>query len=69
MQEPILEALKHYVRTRRKDQPSIFAKLIMKVTDLRSISVKGKGHWGQKVKDLKSISVKSKGCWGHKVRE
>ncbi|KAK3082684.1 hypothetical protein FSP39_002535, partial [Pinctada imbricata] len=41
MQEPILEALKHYVRSRRKEQPSVFAKLIMKVTDLRSISVKG----------------------------
>lgn len=44
MQEPILEALKHYVRTRRKDEPMTFAKLLMKVTDLRSISVKGKTY-------------------------
>lgn len=41
MQEPILEALKHYVRTRRKDQPNVFAKILYKLTDLRSISVKG----------------------------
>ncbi|XP_033729024.1 retinoic acid receptor beta-like isoform X1 [Pecten maximus] len=41
MQEPILEALKHYIRTRRKDQPITWAKMLMKVTDLRSISVKG----------------------------
>jgi hypothetical protein len=41
LQEPVLEALKHYVRTRRKDAPHVFAKMIMKLTDLRSISVKG----------------------------
>ena len=41
MQEPILEALKHYVRSRRKDQPQTYAKMLMKITDLRSISVKG----------------------------
>ncbi|CAH1788324.1 unnamed protein product [Owenia fusiformis] len=41
MQEPILEALKHYVRKRRSLQPHTFAKLLMKLTDLRSISVKG----------------------------
>ena len=42
MQEPILEALKHYVRSRRKDQPNVFAKILYKLTDLRSISVKGR---------------------------
>nr|ALQ43970.1 retinoic acid receptor [Patella vulgata] len=41
MQEPLLEALKHYVRSRREDQPHVFAKMLMKLTDLRSISVKG----------------------------
>ncbi|XP_041374942.1 retinoic acid receptor gamma-like isoform X2 [Gigantopelta aegis] len=41
IQEPMLEALKHYIRSRRQDQPHIFAKLLMKLTDLRSISVKG----------------------------
>jgi len=41
MQEPILEALKHYVKSRRKDAPQIYAKMLMKITDLRSISVKG----------------------------
>lgn len=47
MQEPILEALKHYVRTRRKDQPNVFAKILYKLTDLRSISVKGKLRIGK----------------------
>jgi len=41
MQEPILEALKHYVKSRRKEQPQVYAKILMKITDLRSISVKG----------------------------
>ena len=40
-QEPLLEALKHYVRRRRPQQPHSFAKIIMKLTDLRTISVKG----------------------------
>nr|BAN82614.1 retinic acid receptor-like protein [Reishia clavigera] len=44
MQEPVLEALKHYIRSRRPDQPHIFAKMLMKMTDLRSISVKGAEH-------------------------
>ena len=56
MQEPILEALKHYVRSRRKEQPQVYAKMLMKITDLRSISVKGKVI----TKDLMSISVKGK---------
>ena len=39
---PLLEALKHYVRKRRTNASShAFAKLIMKLTDLRSISIKG----------------------------
>ena len=41
LQEPVLEALKHYVRSRRKDHPQVFASMLMKLTDLRSISVKG----------------------------
>ncbi|CAL1534530.1 unnamed protein product [Lymnaea stagnalis] len=41
MQEPLLEALKHYIRSRRPDQKHTFAKMLMKLTDLRSISVKG----------------------------
>ncbi|XP_070186582.1 retinoic acid receptor alpha-A-like isoform X2 [Littorina saxatilis] len=41
MQEPLLEALKHYIRHRRPEQPHIFAKMLMKLTDLRSISVRG----------------------------
>ncbi|XP_035824311.1 retinoic acid receptor gamma [Aplysia californica] len=41
MQEPLLEALKHYIRSRRPDQRHIFAKMLMTLTDLRSISVKG----------------------------
>lgn len=44
LQEPVLEALKHYVRSRRKDHPQVFANLLMKLTDLRSISVKGKSN-------------------------
>jgi len=42
IQEPILEALKHYVRKRRTgSSPHSFAKMLLKLTDLRSISVKG----------------------------
>ncbi|KAK2170940.1 hypothetical protein NP493_1124g00027 [Ridgeia piscesae] len=41
LQEPLLEALKHYVRQRRMGSPHVFAKLLMKLTDLRSISIKG----------------------------
>ena len=42
LQEPFLEAFRHYVRRRRVSQPHIFAKMIFKLTDLRSISVKGR---------------------------
>lgn len=41
MQEPMLEALKHYIRSKHPDHPQTFAKMLMKLTDLRSISVKG----------------------------
>ncbi|KAF7654625.1 hypothetical protein LDENG_00066480 [Lucifuga dentata] len=41
LQEPMLEALKIYVRRRRPEKPSMFPKILMKITDLRSISVKG----------------------------
>lgn len=41
LQEPMLEALKIYVRRRRPDKPCMFPKILMKITDLRSISVKG----------------------------
>ncbi|XP_061740171.1 retinoic acid receptor alpha-A-like [Nerophis ophidion] len=41
LQEPLLEALKIYVRRRRPDKPCMFPKILMKITDLRSISVKG----------------------------
>ncbi|XP_071942583.1 retinoic acid receptor alpha-like isoform X3 [Antedon mediterranea] len=40
MQEPLLEGLRYYVRKRRPLEPHIFAKILMKITDLRSISVK-----------------------------
>ncbi|KAF3833497.1 hypothetical protein F7725_024701, partial [Dissostichus mawsoni] len=41
MQEPLLEALKIYVRKRRPSKPHMFPKTLMKITDLRSISAKG----------------------------
>ncbi|XP_003976047.2 retinoic acid receptor alpha-A-like [Takifugu rubripes] len=41
LQEPIVEALKMYVRRRRPEKPCMFPKILMKITDLRSISVKG----------------------------
>ncbi|XP_047199668.1 retinoic acid receptor alpha-A-like [Hippoglossus stenolepis] len=44
LQEPLLEALKIYVRRRRPDKPCMFPKILMKITDLRSISVKGETH-------------------------
>lgn len=55
LQEPLLEALKIYVRKRRPNRPHMFPKMLMKITDLRSISAKGealgpegasRGHWG-----------------------
>lgn len=44
LQEPLLEALKIYVRKRRPNKPHMFPKMLMKITDLRSISAKG--EWG-----------------------
>lgn len=44
LQEPLLEALKIYVRRRRPHKPHMFPKMLMKITDLRSISAKGLGH-------------------------
>ncbi|XP_053554362.1 retinoic acid receptor alpha isoform X3 [Bombina bombina] len=41
LQEPLLEALKVYVRRRRPKKPHMFPKMLMKITDLRSISAKG----------------------------
>ncbi|KAJ8267372.1 hypothetical protein COCON_G00125440 [Conger conger] len=41
LQEPLLEALKIYVRKRRPSMPHMFPKALMKITDLRSISAKG----------------------------
>ncbi|XP_077169825.1 retinoic acid receptor alpha isoform X2 [Paroedura picta] len=41
LQEPLLEALKIYVRKRRPSKPHMFPKMLMKITDLRSISAKG----------------------------
>ncbi|CAG5119171.1 unnamed protein product [Candidula unifasciata] len=40
MQEPLLEALKHYIRSRRPSERHTFANMLMKLTDLRSISVR-----------------------------
>ena len=42
LQEPLLEGLRLYVKKRRPLEPHIFAKILMKITDLRSISVKSK---------------------------
>ena len=41
LQEPLLEALKIYIRNRRPNKPHMFPKILMKITDLRSISAKG----------------------------
>uniref|UniRef100_A0A8C4JYX9 Retinoic acid receptor alpha n=1 Tax=Dromaius novaehollandiae TaxID=8790 RepID=A0A8C4JYX9_DRONO len=46
LQEPLLEALKVYVRKRRPNRPHMFPKMLMKITDLRSISAKGETRGG-----------------------
>lgn len=68
LQEPLLEALKIYVRKRRPNKPHMFPKMLMKITDLRSISAKGedsvalglegasRGHWG-----IGSLSILQRG--------
>jgi len=42
LQESLVEGLKFYARKRRPDTPQVFPKLIMKLSDLRSISLRGK---------------------------
>ena len=42
VQEPFLVALQHYTRQVHPTKPHIFAKLLIKLTDLRSISIKGR---------------------------
>lgn len=42
LQEPLLEALKIYARRRRPNKPYMFPRMLMKITDLRGISTKGK---------------------------
>lgn len=45
LQEPLLEALKIYTRRRRPNKPHMFPRMLMKVTDLRGISTKGKASF------------------------
>ncbi|EPY87227.1 hypothetical protein CB1_000259011 [Camelus ferus] len=52
LQEPLLEALKIYIRKRRPSKPHMFPKILMKITDLRSISAKGYRHLEQLQKRL-----------------
>ncbi|BFZ15415.1 hypothetical protein BsWGS_18454 [Bradybaena similaris] len=40
IQESLVEALKHYVRSRRPDQKQMFAKILMILTDLRSLTAR-----------------------------
>lgn len=42
LQEPLLEALKIYARRRRPNKLHMFPRMLMKITDLRGISTKGK---------------------------
>lgn len=42
LQEPLLEALKIYARRRRPNKPHMFPRMLMKITDLRGISTKGR---------------------------
>lgn len=62
LQEPLLEALKIYVRKRRPNKPHMFPKMLMKITDLRSISAKG--EWGG---GAGSQPPSAPGCWGGKA--
>ena len=41
LQEPLLEALRLHSRSRRPKKPQIFPKLLMKIADLRTISLRG----------------------------
>lgn len=42
IQEPILAAFKHYSRRKRRNKPHIFSEVLLKLTDLRDISITGK---------------------------
>ena len=42
VQEPLIEALRLYSRHRRPQEPLIFPQLVMKLYDLRTISMRGK---------------------------
>lgn len=55
LQEPLLEALKIYVRRRRPHKPHMFPKMLMKITDLRSISAKGLWSTPVFICDLKRL--------------
>lgn len=57
LQEPLLEALKLYVRNRRPHKPHMFPKMLMKITDLRSISAKGEKHTHTAHTSYKYISI------------
>lgn len=56
LQEPLLEALKIYVRKRRPSKPHMFPKTLMKITDLRSISAKG----GKKIQSTITLTNSKK---------
>ena len=45
LQESLVEGLKFYARKRRPDTPQVFPKLIMKISDLRSISLRGEDRF------------------------
>lgn len=61
LQEPLLEALKIYVRNRRPHKPHMFPKMLMKITDLRSISAKGEEQglnmWREKSKSSNCLKL------------
>ncbi|XP_053717967.1 retinoic acid receptor beta-like [Synchiropus splendidus] len=62
LQEPLLEALKIYVRKRRPSKPQMFPKTLMKITDLRSISAKG-------VERVISLKMEIPGCMPPLIQE
>lgn len=56
LQEPLLEALKIYARRRRPNKPHMFPRMLMKVTDLRGISTKGKRGTNTHLLNIDAIS-------------
>ena len=44
LQGSVLEALKHYSHRRRPTQPNTFAKMLVKMADLRALSLKGEWY-------------------------